>query len=254
MEILIVAIAAALTSALTLFSGFGLGTILMPVFALFFSIDVAIAMTAIVHLLNNIFKLFFLGNYANKQVVVQFGIPAIVAAFLGAWVLLWFSSLEPLANYTIASNEFYITPVKLIIAILMMIFAILEMTPKILFDRKLLPIGGFLSGFFGGISGHQGALRSAFLLKYGLSKESFIANGVVIACVVDISRIFVYSSRFAIEFTEDNTLLLLIAIIAAFFGVFVGNKLIKKVTFRTVQLLVSVMLFGIALALSAGLI
>jgi hypothetical protein len=39
-----------LASALTLFSGFGLGTLLMPVVALFFPLDLAIAMTAMVHL------------------------------------------------------------------------------------------------------------------------------------------------------------------------------------------------------------
>ena len=27
------------------------------------------------------------------------------------------------------------------------------------FDRRYLPLGGLLSGFFGGLSGHQGALR-----------------------------------------------------------------------------------------------
>jgi acyl-CoA reductase-like NAD-dependent aldehyde dehydrogenase len=41
-----------------------------------------------------------------------------------------------------------------------------------------LPVGGLLSGFFGGLSGHQGALRSVFLLRAGLTKESFIATGV----------------------------------------------------------------------------
>ncbi len=38
------------------FSGFGVGTILTPVFIIFFPIDIAIAMTAIVHFLNNVFK------------------------------------------------------------------------------------------------------------------------------------------------------------------------------------------------------
>lgn len=40
-EIIIICLAAFLTSILTFFSGFGLGTILMPVFALFFPVDVA---------------------------------------------------------------------------------------------------------------------------------------------------------------------------------------------------------------------
>ena len=48
MELILIGLAALFTSALTLFSGFGLGTILMPVFALFFPLPLAIAATAVV--------------------------------------------------------------------------------------------------------------------------------------------------------------------------------------------------------------
>ena len=53
MEIVIISIVALFASLLTFFSGFGLGTILMPVFAIFFPVEIAIALTGIVHLLNN---------------------------------------------------------------------------------------------------------------------------------------------------------------------------------------------------------
>ena len=46
MEWLVVGLAAFGASALTLFSGFGLGTLLLPAFALFFPADLAVAMTA----------------------------------------------------------------------------------------------------------------------------------------------------------------------------------------------------------------
>ena len=62
--IVICAVALAV-SGLTLFSGFGLGTLLMPVFAIFFPIEVAIAATAVVHLANNIFKLALLSRHAD---------------------------------------------------------------------------------------------------------------------------------------------------------------------------------------------
>ena len=52
----IIAVASVFASLLTFISGFGLGTVLLPVFSLFFDIEVAIAATAIVHLFNNIFK------------------------------------------------------------------------------------------------------------------------------------------------------------------------------------------------------
>ena len=58
MEIILICLAAFLASLLTFFSGFGLGTILMPVFALFFPLEMAIALTGVVHLLNNLFKMY----------------------------------------------------------------------------------------------------------------------------------------------------------------------------------------------------
>ncbi|MGA2225011.1 MAG: hypothetical protein ABSH41_11265 [Syntrophobacteraceae bacterium] len=79
----VVCLAALFTSGLTLFSGFGLGTILMPVFAIFFPVEVAIALTAIVHFLNNLFKLMLVGKYTDKGVVLRFGIPAVILPFSG---------------------------------------------------------------------------------------------------------------------------------------------------------------------------
>ena len=57
MELAVISLVAFLTAILTFFSGFGLGTILMPVFAIFFPVDIAIALTGVVHFSNNLFKL-----------------------------------------------------------------------------------------------------------------------------------------------------------------------------------------------------
>ncbi len=257
MEYFIISIAALLTSLLTLFSGFGLGTLLMPVFAIFFPIDIAVALTAVVHFANNIFKLILVGKHADKSVVLRFGLPAILAAIIGAWALLSLSDMQPLFNYNIFAKELQVMPIKLIIAVLMVIFALFEILPSfenIAFEKKYLPLGGIMSGFFGGLSGHQGALRSAFLLKTGLAKESFIGTGVVIACLVDITRLSVYSTHFATVNIQDNIALLISATVSAFVGTLLGNRLIKKITLRTIQIIVSILLFIIALGLGAGLI
>ena len=79
-ELIILCAAAFLTSLLTFFSGFGLGTILLPVFAIFFPVEVAIAITGGVHFLNNLFKLSLVGLNAEKEVVLRFGIPAFISS------------------------------------------------------------------------------------------------------------------------------------------------------------------------------
>jgi len=257
MEYLIIALASVFASGLTLFSGFGLGTMLLPVFALFFPVEVAIGMTAVVHFLNNIFKFIILGKHANKEVIIKFGLPAIILAVAGAFVLVWFSDLKPLFNYNFAERELIVQPVQFVIGILILAFVIVELMPKfsqLAIEKKYLLLGGALSGFFGGLSGHQGALRSMFLLKAGLSKESFIATGVVIASLVDFSRLLVYSSKFGSAFEEGYIGLLVVAVLSAFLGVFIATRLLKKITMKAVQIIVSILLIIIALGLIFGLI
>lgn len=256
-EYLIICAAALIASGLTLFSGFGLGTLLLPVFAIFFPVDAAVAMTAVVHLFNNIFKLTVYGKHSERVVLLRFALPAIAAAFGGAYLLTWISDFEPIAVYEMGSRVFEILPVKVLIAALMMTFATLEIHPQfqhLEFDRKYLTIGGLLSGFFGGISGHQGALRSAFLARAGLSKEAFVGTGVVIACLVDVSRLSVYSRHLAASGALANWPLLTAATLSAFLGVFFGGRLLKKITMKTIQTVVSVMLFLLALGLGTGLV
>ena len=256
MEFVLVAGVAFLASGLTLFSGFGLGTLLLPAFLFFFPADLAVAMTAIVHFLNNIFKLLLLGKHANVQVVVRFGLPAIAAAFLGAALLLFVSAVQPIATYALGGRQFNITLVKLAMGFLITAFALLEVLPSmraLQFEKKYLPVGGMLTGFFGGLSGHQGALRSAFLVRAGLSKEAFIATGVVIACLIDVTRLSVYAQHLTSSGLQENTVLITVATISAWFGVFVGSRLLKKVTMRVVQNVVSALLFVIAALLGTGL-
>ncbi|HLP10486.1 MAG TPA: sulfite exporter TauE/SafE family protein [Flavobacteriales bacterium] len=254
---LLICSCALIGSGLTLFSGFGLGTLMTPVFALFFPIDLAIALTAIVHFLNNLFKLVLVGNKANKQVIIRFGIPSVIAALLGAWLLYKIGEMPALYSYTLNEKLFSVTPVKLTIAILLAFFSLFELIPllkKIEVDKKYLPLGGLLSGFFGGLSGNQGALRSAFLIRAGLTKEAFIATGVILACLIDVSRLGIYSSQIYKTSNQLDYTLITCATLCAFTGAYVGSKLVKKVTIHALQFFVAIMLLVFSVLLGMGII
>jgi uncharacterized membrane protein YfcA len=256
-ELIIICIAAFLASILTFFSGFGLGTILMPVFALFFPVEIAIALTGVVHFANNLFKMALVGKHTDKQVLLRFGIPAIFASFAGAWLLMQISGFQPLFGYNLGGKQFEVTPVKLIIAILLLFFSLFEVIPrfqKIQFSKNKQILGGVLSGFFGGLAGIQGALRSAFLIKSGLSKEAFIATGVVIASLVDITRLSVYAKRFFSSNLNENLHLIVVGVVSAIAGAIIGKKLLQKITLGIIQIFVSIMLIIISLALGVGFI
>jgi hypothetical protein len=171
----------------------------MPAFALFFPLTVAIAATAVVHLANNLFKLVLVGGNANWNVVARFALPAALAAVAGAWLLGLLAEMPPVARYELLGKMRDVHAVKLVIGCLIVGFALLELSPRfavLAFPPRYLALGGLIPGFFGGLSGNQGAFRSAFLLKAGLGKEAFIAAGVVAAVIVDTVRLAVYGVGF----------------------------------------------------------
>jgi len=255
MDIFLICLTALLGSALTFFSGFGLGTLLLPVFGLFFPIEVAIAMTAVVHFLNNIFKLGLTYKSINKNVALQFGLPAMLAAIAGAWLLSHITT-QPLFSYAIADKMYNITLLKCFIGVLMIVFAMFEIIPSLkhwAVSPSWIPLGGLLSGFFGGLSGHQGALRSTFLQKLKLEKQTFIATGIAIACMIDVSRISMYANN--LQHAEQLPWkLVAAATLAAFAGAWLGNTWLKKITLQSFHFLVALFIILFSISLIAGLI
>ena len=256
MTLLVICAVAAAASALTFFSGFGLGTLLLPVFAMFYPIEQAVASTAIVHFLNGLFKLGLVGRHANRSVVLRFGVPAIAGAWAGAWLLERLAGSPPFARYDALGIDGEITAAKFIVGALLLVFTLVEILPATgtkVVAPGVLAIGGLLSGFFGGLAGLQGALRSAFLIRAGLSKEVFVASGVVIACLIDVSRLAVYATSMSGPPSLGYGVLTA-AVAAAFGGSWLGNRYLKKATLQGVQRLVAGMLVVFAIGLMAGVL
>ncbi len=262
LALLTVSSAAFAVALLTLFSGFGVGTLLMPVFALFFPAPVAVAATAVVHLLNNLFKSALLGRQADRSVVLRFGLPAVLAAFPGALLLARLAELPVVRVWHAADRTFEITPLKLVMGVLILVFGIVDGAEFLKRSRtggRWLAVGGALSGFLGGLSGHQGALRAVFLTPLGLPPPAFAATQAVIASMVDLSRLAVYG---AVAWAGHAGLLgagglwplVLAATAAAFLGSWQGGRMIRKVTHRAIRRITSSLLVLIGALMIAGII
>jgi len=234
-EYLILALLSFFAGGLTLFTGFGLSTILLPVFVIFFPVAIAVPSTAIVHFLNNFYKLFIYFKQINTKILLRFGLPALFASIVGAFLL-----------QKLSSNE---RNLEILLGILIISISFLEMFPAIRnlkIGIKWAPLGGVISGFFGGLSGHQGLFRSAFLVKSGLSKNSFIATGVGIAVLVDITRLSVYGSTIfstSIISSNDIWLPVIISTTSALFGVSLATDLVKKMTIGVIRNMVFGLIF-----------
>lgn len=257
MEYIILPVITFFIAILTFFSGFGLGTLLTPVLMIFFPGGSAVIMTGIVHFFNNIFKILLTGGNADRSVLIRFGIPAVLAAFAGAFILVKLPDQNILFEYSLNNYTFKVSVMKLILAFFMLLFALADILPffkNLQFEKKHMTLGGILSGFFGGFSGHQGALRSAFLIKANLSKEVFIGTTVVLSTMVDFTRIGVYATQFKALSLEQNMDIIVICIIAGITGSFIGNKLLKKITIDSLQTFIGYFLVILSILLGMGIL
>jgi uncharacterized membrane protein YfcA len=216
---------------------------------LFFPLPIAISLTAIVHFLNNTFKFAIIGGHINKKVLFNFGIPAVIGVIPGVWLLASLDQLQEIYFYSLFDKTFSFTWLGFVIGSLMIFFALNEFSKG---DKKppnklALAGGGLLSGFFGGLSGYQGALRSSFLIRLNLSKEAFVATGVGISLFVDITRIPMYYTTWMQEMGRGEWVMIVVAVIPAFLGAYLGKKWLKKTSINFVRKTVGIMLivFGI---------
>lgn len=222
-------------STFTLLTGFGVGSVLTPTFTLFYDVKTAVFLVSIVHLANNILKLGLFLRHVEKNILVRFGIVSVLGAIAGSF----------LQGY--AAHEW----VKVALALFLIVSGASEFIPKsasVRIPRRLDFLGGFFSGLMGGLIGNQGAIRSAYLLNYNLSKEAFIATSTSIAILIDLSRIPVYIYQQAEQLRDAGLALVLITGVA-FAGTLAGRGLLKKISLERFRKFVSVFLIAFGLFL-----
>ena len=259
MDLLLIGAVALFASALTLYSGFGLGTILLPAFALFLPVPTAVAATGAVHLANNLFKGTLLRARADWPTVLGFGLPAIPSAMLGGWVLAELGTGERVFLWRAFGNDLGPTPAGLVVGLVLMLLAVLELQPwfaRLSAPAGAMPLGGAVTGFLGGLTGQQGALRSIFLLRSGMEAQRFIATGVMIAVLIDVSRLATYAAAFGSGAAPAGRDWALIAAgtLAAIAGAWFAIRHMDKVTIASIRYSVAALLMLIGAAMVAGLV
>lgn len=232
LELILQIIVAFLISITTFFTGFGLGTVMLPLMLLSYDIVTAVLATSIIHLINNVTKIGFLYKSVDSKVLLRFGIPSILFSFIGAQIITEVADINQIAEVVIGAS-----------IIVFALYDILFKSKAIHITKNQQVVGGMLSGLFGGISGHQGAIRSAFLINAGLSKTAFIATGTALSLFIDLTRIPVYLESKDLSSLDPSILLI---ILSAILGVLLGKRFLNKTTIKIVRYIVAVglILFG----------
>ncbi|HLF19720.1 MAG TPA: sulfite exporter TauE/SafE family protein [Bacteroidota bacterium] len=222
-------------STVTLLTGFGVGSVLTPTFTLFYDVKTAVFLVSIVHLGNNVLKFGLFAKHIDTRILMRFGFVSVTGALLGS----------------LLQGSFQTSWVRIALAAFLIVSGgseFLFQSSSTRISQKYDLFGGFFSGLMGGLIGNQGAIRSAYLLNYDLTKEAFVATATSIAILIDLTRIPVYIYQQAEqEKTAWGTLT--VVIIIAFAGTFVGKQLLAKVSLEQFRKFVAafLILFGVFL-------
>ncbi len=219
--IFIIAIGAFIAAALTVPAGFGLSTMLTPLVLFIVGPHEAVAIVAIIHGAHNGWKLVVLKEHVDFEAFKRYGIWLVVGSIGGA----------------LLQSQVPQDPLLLILGIFLFTLPILTISEG--WTGYRIPeandrIGGFGSGFMGGLSGHQGALRAMFLKRRLSDKMSYAATASVLALCVDLTRIPVYMIFNGTEIIPNLNLLLLLTI-SALLGVQVGKSFLENLKSDTIH-------------------
>jgi uncharacterized membrane protein YfcA len=176
----LIAVAATFAGAIASVAGFGIGSMLTPLFALHFGTKLAVVAVSIPHLIATALRFVRISEHVDKRVFVSFGVTSAAAGLLGALLHARFSS-------TVLS---YVLGGLLVFAGIM---GVTGLSRRMRFEGVAAWISGSMSGAFGALVGNQGGIRSPAMLGMRVSKESFVATAIAIALVVDVARMPVYA-------------------------------------------------------------
>jgi hypothetical protein len=230
---LVIVAAASLAGAIAAVSGFGVGSILTPLLASFLGMKLAVAVVSVPHFLGTALRFALVRQHIDKKVLVTFGITSALGGLAGALLHLWLRSI--ILSYVLGA--------LLVFAGMM---GVTRLSERMRFGRTAGWIAGALSGIFGGLVGNQGGIRSAALLGFNVSKESFVATATAIGLLVDVFRMPVYA---ATQFRGIAAAwpAMLLATIGVVLGTLAGKPLLKRIPEQSYSTIVSLIILTLGI-------
>jgi len=122
-------------------------------------------------------------------------------------------------------------------------------------SRVGVSAGALASGFFGGLSGNQGAIRSTVLIRAGLTPLGFAATGALAAIAIDLTRLVVYGTAGSITaIVADDAIrnAIVAATIGAIVGALAGRQLLAAMSSARLHLVVGWSLVAGGLLIGVG--
>ncbi len=220
-------------------AGFGIGSFLIPAVSVQTGTKIAIALVSLPHFIGSALRFSVLKSKINRKIFIRFGLLSAVGGLAGALI-----------------STFFMSDILKVVFAVMLILAgiagVLRVSENLHFGKITAAILGLASGFFGGLVGEQGGIRSVALLNFDIEKETFIATATATALIVDAVRMPVY---FLTQYTQvlEFILILILSSVAVIAGTLTGNIVLKRLPEESFKRIVSllILLLGIFLLIIA---
>lgn len=227
----VVLLVSVLAGGVAAISGFGIGSLLTPLLALRLGTKLAVAVVSVPHVIGTAARFLRLREHLDRKVFLNFGILSAIGGLLGA-----------LLNSR--ANSPALTIVFGCLLLLAGVSGLTGLLEKLRMGRRTAWVAGALSGFFGGLVGNQGGIRSAALLSFGMRKEATVATATAVALIVDGARMPVY---FVVETRGifHAWAIILVAVAGVLLGTFWGVNLLRKIPERLFPKLLSLLILAL---------
>lgn len=224
LEVIGISLLMLLASGFSAITGFGTSTLSIPLLLFFFSVPQTLLFVACIRFFGGLFKMIWFWNHQQHsgvskklfyRLLLMIGLPAMVASFLGAKTLLYYS--DYISKQVLGG---------LLLAYVLFIF----LKPHFTLSEKSLVCasGGAVAGFSGGLFGISGPVQTAFLSAFNLPKMTYIFTTAALDCMVDSSRLFVYL-RDGISFIPLFIYSIICSIPAIFIGIWLARYVVRKI-------------------------
>ena len=211
---LIIFVVAVLAGSVAAIAGFGIGSLLTPVFALQMPLKLAIAAVSIPHLTATAIRFYMMRAHVDWKLLRSFGLFSAAGGLLGALAHRWATS----------------PGLTMVFGAALLLASLSELTGaarRVQLSGAAAWIAGAISGLLGGMVGNQGGIRSAALLGFPISRSAFVATATAVGLMVDAARMPVYLWLQGAQMLGELRVVM-IACVGAVLGTFWGRRVLDR--------------------------
>jgi len=242
--IIILILAAFITSSISAVLGMGGGIILLGIMALIIPEGYkVIALHGMVQLFSNTTRSFVFKNYLKKNLLIQFFIGAIIGVGISALIILMLIYYFDVSS----ANQIKVEVLKPVIGLFIVWNLFLKGPKKEKKSDSFIPVG-LVAGLSSIFVGAVGPLIAPFFLGKNLNKENIIANKAASQMITHISKIPLFIYFFNMDYIAEIRILLPL-IFAVYIGTNFGKKILSFIPEKLFKKIFKITLFVIAIRL-----